>query len=253
LYKTLGFSPVKQLLYPAAWLTTALGINIMAIFVVDLFPRQKYMGFGVLGCMATLIIEAALVANFVPSKNEAALQAAVAMFYIFQIFYGFCLDGKADSMAIDHANGSSGTQFSYLGELFPTHLRAKGVCLGVAMISLMNIIWLQSAPTAFQLVNVPIGLQVLLTFRRKVSWKFYLAFIIPGTIGGIIMFCFFPDTKGLPLEEIAALFGDEEDIAVYQREIDVKAGGIIEDHHTDVKAGVLRVEDAQEKRSDKRV
>jgi hypothetical protein len=90
----LGFSPVKQLLYPAAWLTTALGINIMAIFVVDLFPRQKYMGFGVIGCMVTLMIEAALVANFVPSNNEAALQAAVAMFYIFQIFYGFCLDGK---------------------------------------------------------------------------------------------------------------------------------------------------------------
>jgi MFS family permease len=100
LYKNLGFSPVKQLLYPAAWLTTALGFNIMAIFVVDIFPRQKYMGFGVLGCMATLIIEAALVANFVPSNNGPALQAAVAMFFIFQIFYSFCLDGKQSSLSI---------------------------------------------------------------------------------------------------------------------------------------------------------
>jgi hypothetical protein len=72
-----------------------------------------------------------------------------------------------------------GTQFSYLGEIFPTHLRAKGVCLGVSMISLMNIIWLQSAPVAF----------------ITVGWRFYLAFIIPGTIGGIIMWVFFPDTK----------------------------------------------------------
>lgn len=93
----------------------------------------------------------------------------------------------------------------------------------------------------------------LLIVRRKVGWKFYLAFIIPGTIGGIIMFCFFPDTKGLPLEEIAALFGDEDDIAVYQREIDFKDGGIVEDHHADAKAGVLRVEDAEEKTSDVRV
>ncbi|OCK77595.1 hypothetical protein K432DRAFT_395469 [Lepidopterella palustris CBS 459.81] len=61
--------------------------------------------------MATLIVEAALIANFGASKNQAALQAAVAMFYIFQIPYGFCLDG---------------TQFSYLGEQFHTHLRAKG-------------------------------------------------------------------------------------------------------------------------------
>ena len=109
-----------------------------------------------MGCMLSLIIEAALVAEFVPSTNYAALQAAVAMFFIFQVFYGMCLDG---------------TQFSYLGEIFPTHLRAKGMCLGVAMISLMNIIWLQSAPTAFV----------------KIGWKFYLCFIIPGTIGAVIM------------------------------------------------------------------
>lgn len=135
LYKSLGFSPAKQLLYPAAWLTFALGLNVIGMFLVDFFPRPKYMAVGVLGCMVTLIIEAALVANFVPSTNSAALKAAVAMFFIFQCFYGPCLDG---------------TQFTYLSEIFPSHLRAKGVSLGTAMISLMNIIWLQSAPTAFE-------------------------------------------------------------------------------------------------------
>ncbi|KIW49678.1 hypothetical protein PV05_11332 [Exophiala xenobiotica] len=190
LYATLGFSQVKQLLYPAAWLTFALGLNAMAIFLVDLFPRNKYIAFGVLGCMATLIVEAALVANFVPSDNESALQAAVAMFFVFQVFYGLCLDG---------------TQFSYLGEIFPTHLRAKGVSLGVAMISLMNIVWLQSAPTAF----------------ANIGWKFYLAFIIPGSIGGVVIWIFFPDTRGMPLEEVAAIFGDADEVAVYQREIEI--------------------------------
>jgi hypothetical protein len=43
---------------------------------------------------------------------------------------------------------------------------------------------------------------------RNVDWKFYLAFIIPGTIGSFTILFFFPDTKGLPLEETAALFGD---------------------------------------------
>lgn len=161
----------------------------MAVFVVDRFPRQKYMSFGVLGCMLTLIIEAALVANFVPSTNAAALKAAVAMFFIFQVFYGMCLDG---------------TQFAYLGELFPTHLRAKGVCLGVSMISLMNVVWLQAAPTAFE----------------KVGWKFYLAFIIPGSLGGILMWFVFPDTNGVPLEEVAAIFGDEDEVAIHQADIE---------------------------------
>lgn len=189
----------------------------MAILIVDRFPRNKYIATGILGCMVTLIIEAALVANFGTSNNKAALQAAVAMFYIFQIPYGFCLDG---------------TQFSYLGELFPTHLRAKGLSLGVAMISLTNIIWLQAAPTAF----VTIG------------WKFYLVFIIPGTIGGLIVWFFFPDTKGLPLEEIAAIFGDEDEIAVYQREIDVKSGTIV-DHHAEKKdAMAAEIEDVADAR-----
>lgn len=138
IYKALGYSPVKQLLYPAAWLVFALGMNVVGMFLVDRFNRPRYMAAGVMGCMITLIVEAALVANFVPSNNESALQAAVAMFFVYQVFYGACLDG---------------TQFSYLGELFPTHLRAKGVCLGVSMISLMNIMWLQAAPTAFNTIG----------------------------------------------------------------------------------------------------
>lgn len=69
----------------------------MAIWTIDLFPRNKYMAFGMAGCMMTLIIEAALVAEFGESDNEAALQAAVAMFFIFQLFYGLCLDGKVHS------------------------------------------------------------------------------------------------------------------------------------------------------------
>ena len=69
------------------------------------------MGAGILGCMVCLTVEAALVAQFSGSTNKAALSAAVAMFYVYVIFYEVCLDGP---------------QFAYLGELFPTHIRAKG-------------------------------------------------------------------------------------------------------------------------------
>jgi len=62
-----------------------------------------------------------------------------------------------------------------------------------------------SAPTAFE----------------KIGWKFYLCFIIPGTLGAIAMWIWFPDTNGLPLEEVAAIFGDAEEVAIYQRDIEV--------------------------------
>lgn len=72
----------------------------------------------------------------------------------------------------------------------------------------MNIIWLQAAPTAFE----------------KIGWKFYLCFIIPGTIGAACMWFLWPDTRGLPLEEIAAIFGDADEVAIYQAEIEIDRG-----------------------------
>ncbi|KAK1810554.1 hypothetical protein LTR12_015061 [Friedmanniomyces endolithicus] len=229
LYKDLGFSPVQQLLYPAAWLTFAWGMNALAMLLVDRFPRPKYMAFGVLGCMSTLIVEAALVATYLGTSNKSALLACVAMFFVFQVFYALCLDG---------------TQFSYLGEVFPTHIRAKGICLGVAMISLMNIMWLQSAPIAF--INI--------------GWKFYLALIIPGSIGGVLMFLYFPDSEplsrpsavlqadlisanGVPLEEVAAIFGDADEVAVYERDLDFDpTTHAVIDAHSGEKGGIKHLE-----------
>ena len=34
-----------------------------------------------------------------------------------------------------------------------------------------------------------------------------LCFIIPGTIAGLGIYLYFPDTNGIPLEEVSAMFG----------------------------------------------
>ena len=92
------------------------------------------MAVGVLGCMIVLSIEASLVASFVGTTNITALKSAVAFLFLIEVPYDFCLNGM---------------QFIYLGEIWPIYLRAKGLALGTAMISFMNIVWLQSAVTAF--------------------------------------------------------------------------------------------------------
>lgn len=143
--------------------------------------------------MIVLSVVAAIDANvhkFIADGNSAALRAGVAFLFLIEVPYDFFLNGM---------------QFIYISEIWPMHLRAKGMSLGVAMISLMNIVWLQSAPTAFE----------------KIGWYFYLFFIIPGTIGAVIMWFFFPDTLGLPLEEVAAIFGDHEEVAGYMRDIHI--------------------------------
>jgi hypothetical protein len=82
-----------------------------------------------------------------------------------------------------------------MGEIWPTHLRAKGMALGMAGLCATNIVWLQVAPLAFE----------------SIGWKFYLCFVIPSFVCGVTIWFWFPDTKGIPLESIAAIFGDEAD------------------------------------------
>lgn len=143
--------------------------------------------------MIDLSVVAGIDANvkkFIAEGNSNALRAGVAFLFLIEVPYDFFLNGM---------------QFVYVSEIWPMHLRAKGMSLGVAMISLMNIVWLQSAPEAFQ----------------QIGWYFYLCFIIPGTIGAVLMWFFFPDTLGLPLEEVAAIFGDHDEVAGYMRDIQI--------------------------------
>lgn len=68
----------------------------------------------------------------------------------------------------------------------------------------MNIMWLDAAATAFE----------------NIGWKFYLVFIVPGVFGASTIGFYWPDTKGFPLEEVAAVFGDAEEVAIYQRDLE---------------------------------
>lgn len=99
---------------------------MISCFINDHVPRNKLMAVGVLGCMIVLSIEASITANFTGSNNYDALRAGVAILFLIEVPYDFCLNGM---------------QFIYLSEIWPTHLRAKGMSLGVAGISFMNIIW----------------------------------------------------------------------------------------------------------------
>ena len=50
LYAGLGFPTPTQLLYGAAWLTFALGLDMISCFINDHVSRNKLMSVGVMGC-----------------------------------------------------------------------------------------------------------------------------------------------------------------------------------------------------------
>jgi MFS family permease len=94
------------------------------------------------------------------------------------ISYGCCVDANT---------------YVYVSEIFPTHIRSRGVSFGLAILFLSTIAYLEAAPTAF----------------AQVGWKYYLLFIILTAINIPLVWYYFPETKGLSLEEIGEKFGDE--------------------------------------------
>jgi hypothetical protein len=64
-----------------------------------------------------LVVEAALDATMPAAGNDAGLRASVAMLFLFFVFF----NGGVDC-----------TVYPYLSEIFPTHLRVKGMSLAVA-------------------------------------------------------------------------------------------------------------------------
>lgn len=213
IFSTLGLDAHGQLLILALLVTIGIVENALAMLLVDRFPRPKYMAVGMMGCVAAFATEAGIVAQYAGSDNSNALRAGIAMMFVFGVFYSFAVDGP---------------QFCYITEIFPSHLRAKGVSLGIATFSMTNIIWLQAAPTAF----------------ASIGWKFYLCLVIPSFFLALVMWFFYPDTRGKPLEEIAAIFGDDDEVAVRQADVQIDSA-THEIHAKGARIG-LEIEDVSE-------
>ena len=73
----------------------------------------------------------------------------------------------------------------------------------MASLAVTNIIWLEAAPTAL----VTIG------------YKYYIFFIIITAIASVVAYFWFPNTLHKPLEEVAAMFGDDDLVVLYMENI----------------------------------
>lgn len=110
------------------------------------------MLFGVSGCCVCIILEAAAVASFgADGTNKGGLGVGVFAIFFFFIPYGLGID----------AVGAV-----FYGEIFPNHIRAKGLSLAIATLALVNMVYLQAASTAF----------------ANIGWKFYMVCLICASL-----------------------------------------------------------------------
>ncbi|KIW16988.1 hypothetical protein PV08_04179 [Exophiala spinifera] len=203
IYKELGYDTVIQLILQCGWVTLGLiGVSLSAL-IMDRVGRKPLMIVGLAGCCVSLALEAAMVASFAKEgTNKAGLRMGVAAAYMFTLFYTFGFDSAG---------------FVFFSEVYPSHLRARGLAIVIATVALTDLVYLEVTETAF----------------ANIGWKFYLVFIILSAVGTVFTYFFIPETKNIPLEEMGTIFGD--DVAVYGEDlrVDHRTHELIVDGHGD--------------------
>ncbi|KAH8704794.1 general substrate transporter [Talaromyces proteolyticus] len=149
-----------------------------SVFLIDRVGRRTLLliGFPILACI--LLTEGILQWKYVGTDNHVGLGAAVAVLYLYFIVFCGCIDV---------------TQFVWAAEIFPTSIRSRGT--GISTFGYFVGAITYTTPSAVAMRNIKHNILYL-----------YMGLCIISTI---IIYFFVPETKQLPVEEIAALFGDK--------------------------------------------
>ncbi|VUC25612.1 unnamed protein product [Clonostachys rosea] len=169
IYQGLGFSGHVPLLLSGIYTTIGALGNYVNALLADRIGRKPLFIIGLGGCLVSLIFETALDSFYLGSDNEAGLRAALFFLFLHLAFFIYC------------------------SEIFPNHIRPKGMAWSTGWLFLTTIPYLEAAPTAFE----------------KVQWRYYILFIVLTSINIVIIYFLFPETKGLTLEEVGERFNDE--------------------------------------------
>lgn len=178
LYQSLGMKTFMPLLLSALWVTASFPGNVFTALFIDRIGRRRFMLIGIAGILVALIFECAMQAQYLGTDNKAGEKAAIFFIFLFILFWSSFIDAS---------------QYLYLAEIFPTHLRSSGMAVGMVGLYLGAIILLVAGPIALDVIK----------------WKFFLVLIIPTALHWLNIFFVFPETKQRSLEDINAAFGEK--------------------------------------------
>ncbi|KAF9234365.1 general substrate transporter [Melanogaster broomeanus] len=145
---------------------------------VTRFPRRRMF----LACTISLLIvfTAWTVASeeYERTKSRASSQAVLALIFLFSPAYNM---------------GFNALTYTFLVELFPFHVRAKGITIFQW--------WSNAAGLVNQFVN-PIGI-------NNAGWKYYIIYCIWIAFEVAFVYFMFPETSNHTLEELTFLYEDD--------------------------------------------
>lgn len=146
------------------------------VFATKVGRRVLFVGGGTFMWLA-LVGFATSVAVYNQHKSSSAGSASLGFIFIFNTGYNFCLIP---------------TLYLYSTEILPYRLRAMG--LSISVFSTKASLFFN------QFVN-PIGL-------ANIGWKYYFVYVGWVAVEVLIMYFYFPETKGHSLETMPEVFGE---------------------------------------------
>lgn len=130
----------------------------------------------------------AMVAEYAGTSNRVGNAMRVFFIFAFMTPYAGCLDASS---------------YVYCSEIFPTAIRAHGVGFSVSGLFLSNISMYHGPIHEIWLTQpLPVYTQTAPTAFNNVGWKYFLVFILMPAVGTIFFVKYYPETKGLSLEEV---------------------------------------------------
>ncbi|KAH9227625.1 hypothetical protein K456DRAFT_1848097, partial [Colletotrichum gloeosporioides 23] len=153
---------------------------VFMVFFVDRFGRRPALLIGAIGAMVAMFYLAgysALSGSFEGTTSaDAGARTALAIIYIYAIFYGFSWNG---------------IPWIFASEVLPNRVRTLGMMIAVCAQWLAQFIVVYSLP---HMIN-------------KITWGTFLFFGACTVVAFIFAFLFVPETKGVPLEDMDMLLG----------------------------------------------
>ncbi|KAG7412362.1 High-affinity glucose transporter [Fusarium oxysporum f. sp. rapae] len=178
LYSNVGYEGRIAIAFTAGWVTVSIAGNTITAIFVDKIGRVKFMIVGFAGIVCVLIGEIVCLALLEKRQSYGLSITAIAFLYGHIAFFSSCIDA---------------TTYIYASEIFPTHVRARGLSLSLCGLFLASLCFTQAATSAL----------------AAISWRYYIVFTVTSALMVFVLFFYFPETKGLSLEEVAKLFGDQ--------------------------------------------
>ncbi|KAK4693657.1 hypothetical protein P7C71_g3784, partial [Lecanoromycetidae sp. Uapishka_2] len=172
-----GLTGSMPLLIYSIYVVVAVSVNFLNAAFLDKIGRKRMLLMGLAWTGLCLFAVTLLEWKYVGTANKQGNAAAIFFINLFAFGVGFFLDP---------------TQFVYVAEIFPTTIRAKGLTISLFTYFVATILYTAPGPKAF----------------KNIGQWYYLVFVGCDVVSAILLWKFMPETTGLSLEEMGALFGD---------------------------------------------